>query len=403
MTNPFKRRAGAALAVVAACAAAAVYAQTKAAEGLPKVGQPAPAYSLQDGAGKVHSLSADKGHPVLIAFYPADFTGGCTMEAHSLSSSYADLKKLGVTVYGVSVQDAKSHAAFCSKEGIPYPLLADTKFDMARAYGVLIPGANIANRVTFLVGADGKIAYVDPNVNGHLMTAGPDWVAWVKAHPQVKRAADANMYHNYDTGTVGVLLRPVSAEGHVGLGVPNRTLQVATVGRTAPAFTLPDAATGKPLSLQAAGAGKKATVVMFIATRCPVSNAYNTRMAALAKTYSAKGITFVGINANTTEPVAEVASHAKAHGFPFPVLKDADDKTADAYAAKVTPEAYVVGADGTLLYHGAIDDSMDESQVTSHPLAVALDAVLAGKAVASGQLAAFGCSIKRGTLYHPAF
>ncbi len=167
------------------------------------------------------------------------------------------------------------------------------------------------------------------------------------------------------------------------------------VGVTAPAFSLPNVATGAATSLASLRQGKKAIVVMFIATRCPVSNAYNDRMVALAKAYAPKGIAFVGINANSTEPVRECAAHAKDHGFPFPVLKDAGNHVADAYDAHVTPETYVINDKGTLVYHGRIDNDMDPEGVRTHELASALGAVLAGKPVAVAQAKAFGCSIKR--------
>ena len=154
----------------AVAAFAFTQAKAKMDAAAPVVGAPAPAYSLPDQDGVTHTLAQDKGHPILLAFYPADFTGGCTMEAHSLTTAYPALKAEGVTVYGVSVQDPKSHKSFCSKEGIPYTLLADTEKKMAASYGVLIPGANIANRVTYIIGTDGKVAFVDKNVNGHLMT-----------------------------------------------------------------------------------------------------------------------------------------------------------------------------------------------------------------------------------------
>ena len=99
-----------------------------------------------------------------------------------LSSSYPKLHALGVHVYGISVQSAASHKAFCTKEGIPYTLLADTQKTVAQMYGVLMP-AGYADRVTFIVDKTGKIVYVDPNVNGHLLTCGPDWITWLEAHP----------------------------------------------------------------------------------------------------------------------------------------------------------------------------------------------------------------------------
>jgi peroxiredoxin len=167
------------------------------------------------------------------------------------------------------------------------------------------------------------------------------------------------------------------------------------VGSPAPKFTLPNVATGAATSLSALGQDKKATVIMFIATRCPVSNAYNDRMETLAKTYMKKQIEFVGINANTTEPTEEVAGHAKDHNFTFPVLKDADDKVADLYDAHVTPETFVVSSTGVIVYHGRIDNSMDPANVASNDLSTALDDILAGKTVAKPETKAFGCSIKR--------
>lgn len=139
----------------------------------------------------------------------------------------------------------------------------------------------------------------------------------------------------------------------------------------------------------------KATVLMFIATKCPVSNDYNTRMAKLAQTYSSKGIRFVGINSNKAEHGAEVASHAKQNGFSFAVLKDPQNKIADRFGAKVTPEVYVVNPAGDLVYRGRIDNSQQEEQVNAPSLQNALDAVLSGKAIAEKETRAFGCSIKR--------
>jgi len=168
------------------------------------------------------------------------------------------------------------------------------------------------------------------------------------------------------------------------------------IGSPAPKFTLPNVATGVSTSLTDLSEGQKATVIMFIATRCPVSNAYNDRMETLASRYGKKHVKFVGINANTTEPTAEVASHAKDHNFTFPVLKDADDKVANLYNAHVTPETFVIDSTGTIVYHGRIDNSMDPSNVATNDLAAALDEVVAGKAVTKPETKAVGCSIKRG-------
>jgi peroxiredoxin len=172
-----------------------------------------------------------------------------------------------------------------------------------------------------------------------------------------------------------------------------KTAAVA-LGAVVPDFTLPDA-DGQDHTL-ASLKGKSATVLIFIATRCPVSNGYNERMKAIAADYAARGVNVVGINANSTEPIEEVKQHAADKGFRFAVLKDKGNVIADRFDAQVTPEAYLLDANGKLVYHGAIDNSRAGDAITSNYLRDAIDAVLAGKAVAKQEAKAFGCSIKRG-------
>lgn len=168
------------------------------------------------------------------------------------------------------------------------------------------------------------------------------------------------------------------------------------IGAGAPDFTLPSASNGSMVALKDLLAKNKAVAVIFVATKCPVSNAYNDRMAALGKEYAAKGIAVVGINSNKTEPAAEVAAHAKEHGFTFPVVKDEGNKVADAYGAQKTPEVFVISPKGDLLYHGRIDESQDDPKgVKSPDLRNALEAILAGKPVPAAETKAFGCTIKR--------
>jgi len=168
------------------------------------------------------------------------------------------------------------------------------------------------------------------------------------------------------------------------------------IGAPAPDFTLPAAIDGKPLALQGLLSKNRGVAVLFIATKCPVSNAYNERMAALAKAYTAKGIAFVGINSNKAEPAAETAEHAKKHGFDFFVVKDPGNKVADAYGAQKTPEVFLLDAAGKLIYHGRIDENQDDaSAVRSPDFRNALDALLAGKPVPVAETKAFGCTIKR--------
>jgi glutathione peroxidase-family protein len=146
----------------------------------------------------------------------------------------------------------------------------------------------------------------------------------------------------------------------------------------------------------------KGIVVMFIATQCPVSNDYNSRMEALNQAYSKKGIQFIGVNSNKQEPVKEIVEHSKQWKFTFPVLKDVDNKIADVFGARVTPEIYLLevqksdkGPKFILRYHGAIDDSQNASKVQTKYTEAALDAFLAGKPIAKAESKAFGCTIKR--------
>lgn len=139
----------------------------------------------------------------------------------------------------------------------------------------------------------------------------------------------------------------------------------------------------------------KATVVLFIATQCPVSLAYDGRMAELGKDYSSKGVRFVAVNSNKQEAAEEVGQHATKSGFPFTVVKDPNNVIADKWGALVTPEAFVLNSDGALVYHGRIDNNQKLEKVTSQDLRTALDAVLAGKAPATSETKAFGCTIKR--------
>ena len=174
---------------------------------------------------------------------------------------------------------------------------------------------------------------------------------------------------------------------------PNAKAALA-VGAAAPDFTLPDA-DGRAHSL-ASLKGKSGTLILFIATQCPVSNAYNARIQKLADDYRARGVNVVGINSNSTEPAAEVKQHAAANGLNFTILKDPGNQIADRFDAQVTPEAYLLDASGKLVYQGRIDNSRYGYVIIATELRDAIEATLAGKPVGKSEVKAFGCSIKRG-------
>jgi peroxiredoxin len=171
-------------------------------------------------------------------------------------------------------------------------------------------------------------------------------------------------------------------------------LKPLKIGDPAPSFALKNY-DGKAYDLATLQKEHKYTVVMFISTECPVSNAYNERMEKLHEVYAKKGIAVIGINANKAEDIKAIAAHSKEHGFKFPVLKDEKNTIADLYGAEVTPETFVINSQGKLMYHGRIDDSRKIDKVQSHDLTDALDALLSGKSVAKTEARAMGCSIKR--------
>jgi peroxiredoxin Q/BCP len=131
------------------------------APAMPKAGDNAPLVEGKDQDGKDWKLSDDIGKKVvLLYFYPKDFTGGCTAEACGFRDSIGDLQGSNVKVIGVSFDSSDSHQKFIAKYSLPFPLIADTDGKIADAYGVRMPEKNMAQRVSFLIGLDGKIAHV---------------------------------------------------------------------------------------------------------------------------------------------------------------------------------------------------------------------------------------------------
>ena len=139
----------------------------------------------------------------------------------------------------------------------------------------------------------------------------------------------------------------------------------------------------------------KAIVIMFIATKCPVSNDYNSRMEKVFIDYKDKEVSFLGINSNKSEDISEIGIHAKDNQLTFTILKDEKNIIADKFDASFTPEIFVLSNDFELLYHGRIDDSRRESEVKATDLRNALDEILSGKSVRKPETKAFGCTIKR--------
>lgn len=143
----------------------------------------------------------------------------------------------------------------------------------------------------------------------------------------------------------------------------------------------------------------RAVVVVFLGTECPINNAYLPRLAELHAAYSSKGVQFLAVNSNVQDGLARVAEHARKHGIPFPVLKDDGNVIADRFGAERTPEVFVLDGARRIRYRGRIDDRFgigyQRPQPTRHDLAVALDEVLAGKAVSVPTTPVAGCLLGR--------
>jgi len=119
----------------------------------PAVGSPAPDFTLNSQEAKPVSLHDFKGKWVVLYFYPKDFTNGCTLEAHNFQRDLAQYEQKHAVIVGVSVQDEDSHQKFCTKEGLNFKLLADTKQEVSALYdSVMTNGdAKFSARHTFLI------------------------------------------------------------------------------------------------------------------------------------------------------------------------------------------------------------------------------------------------------------
>lgn len=133
-------------------------------EGLLAIGADAPNLSAVDQNGKSHRLADEKGHPVIVYFYPKDGTPGCTKEACAFRDSWNKFTTANVQVFGVSEDDAKSHEEFAKEQKLPFPILADPNGEWLRAFGVPMR-LGMASRVSFLIDANGKVAKVYPDVD----------------------------------------------------------------------------------------------------------------------------------------------------------------------------------------------------------------------------------------------
>ena len=133
-------------------------------------GDPAPAFEAKPTSGETIRLADLKGKDVVLYFYPKDDTPGCTKEACSFRDAYGEFKNKGAVVLGVSPDPAKAHDKFTQKFNLPFPLLLDEEKKIINAYGVWGQKSFMGRkymgvyRVTFLIGKDGRIKKIWPDV-----------------------------------------------------------------------------------------------------------------------------------------------------------------------------------------------------------------------------------------------
>ena len=127
-------------------------------------GDAAPDFALPASDGVTYRLSDFRGRkPVVIAWFPKAFTGGCTAECRSLSAFASTLAQANVQCFAASVDTAQTNAEFAAALDLTCPILSDPDTHTARAYGVL-GSSGFASRWTFYIGADGRILDVDTHV-----------------------------------------------------------------------------------------------------------------------------------------------------------------------------------------------------------------------------------------------
>jgi peroxiredoxin len=127
------------------------------------VGQEAPDFSLRDETNQVVKLSELRGSPIVLVFYPLDFSPICTNELCAIRDDYAAFEAKGAKIVGISRDSSWTHKAFKEQQGFKHSLLADMKGDVARLYGCWNEQAGIAERLTVVVDKDGIIRYVRHN------------------------------------------------------------------------------------------------------------------------------------------------------------------------------------------------------------------------------------------------
>ncbi len=155
---------------------------------LPKIGNLAPAFKLQDQAGQEHALKDYRGQIVLIYFYPKALTPGCTVQACGLRDSSSKLALHGIKVFGISTDPIKLLARFTEQQKLNFSLLSDVDHVVAEKYGVWglkkFMGREYLglHRMTFIIDREGRLAHILEKVN--TKTHHDDVLHWISKNLQ---------------------------------------------------------------------------------------------------------------------------------------------------------------------------------------------------------------------------
>jgi peroxiredoxin len=322
-------------------------------------GMKPPDFTLPSADNRTLHLANYQGRTVFLAFVPSWDDAKTVAQARSLAASVPHFDAAGAKVLLVSSDSPEKAKALQEREELPFPLLLDTDNALAKQCGV--PSGNY--RTTFVIEPSGKVKY----------RVGDTIVMPEKHGPQLLDISKC------------CIDEVMAARAH-GIGKAIGPFSLPRVDRTGGL---------EPLFGSESAGARIPTVVLFLSVKCPCSNSYNERIAGLAKRFAGKPVRIVGVYPNTDETATEIAAHARRNGFTFPIFRDERALGADHFGASITPEAFLVDGEQTLRYAGRIDDSRDAEAVKRNNLAEAVEALLQGQPLQTGDTAAFGCGIVR--------
>ena len=145
-----------------------------------KPGDPAPDFTLPGTGDRTYSLADERGHVVVLAFYPGDETAVCTVQLNAYNTDLAAFEGLGARLFGISPQSVESHERFAANHGFAFPLLADEGKAVGEAYGILGP-LGFYRRSIFVIDGEGIVRFSHRSLVGATFKKTPELVEAVKA------------------------------------------------------------------------------------------------------------------------------------------------------------------------------------------------------------------------------